>query len=247
MTTTSTATTPDPITVEVIRSFYQSTARQMRNILVRSSFNPVIYEMIDFSLGLYNREAELIAEGPGIPLFMGTLTFTIRHVVDYLGEENIEDGDVLLSTYPYWTGAHSQDAVIIQPIFVDGRIFGYAASKAHWIDLGAKDVYGMDTTDIWQEGLQLYGVKVVKRGKLDNEIVEIIRANTRLPDAVVGDLTGQIAASSLGTRRVIDLVQKYGKDVVTASITRMLDQGEAIARQAIAEIGDGEWFGEAAL
>jgi len=237
----------DPITVEVIRSYYESTARQMRNVLVRGSFNPVIYEMVDFSLGVYNRNAELIAEGPGIPFFMGALTFAIREIVNYVGEANLRDGDVVLSTYPFWTGSHPQDATLVQPIFVDGRIFGYAAAKAHWMDLGAKDIYGIDTTDIWQEGLQVFGAKVVQEGVLNREIVEIIRANSRVPDACVGDLTAQISACNIGTRLTQELARKYGAATVEAAVSRMLDHGEAIARREIAAMPDGEWVAQAAM
>jgi len=239
--------TLDPITVEVIRSYFQSTARQMRSTLVRASFNPVIYEMIDFSIGIYSRDAELIAEGPGIPFFMGTLTFTIRSVMKHLGVDNVHDGDVLLSTYSYWTGSHPQDAVIIRPIFVDGRIFGYTAVKAHWMDLGAKDIYGTDTTDIWQEGLQLHAVKVVKRGKLDEEIVGIIRANSRMPTEVIGDLTAEISACGHGVKRILELVQKYGVDTVEKATASILDHGERIAREAIKAMPDGIWSAESAL
>lgn len=239
--------TVDPITVEVIRSYYESTARQMRNVLVRGSFNPVIYEMVDFSLGVYNREAELIAEGPGIPFFMGALTFAIREVVRYVGEENLQEGDVLLSTYPFWTGSHPQDVTLIQPIFVDGKVFGYSAAKAHWMDLGAKDIYGIDTTDIWQEGLQIFGAKIVKKGVLDKEIVEIIRANTRMPEACVGDMTAQISACNIGARLTQELTKKYGAETVNAAIRKLLDYGEAIARREIAAMPDGEWFAEAAM
>ena len=239
--------TLDPITVEVIRSFYQSTARQMRSTLVRAAFNPVIYEMIDFSVGIYTRDAELVAEGPGIPFFMGTLTFAIRSIVKHLGIDKIYDGDVLLSTYSYWTGSHPQDAVIIRPIFVDGRVFGYTAVKAHWMDLGAKDIYGTDTTDIWQEGLQLYAVKVVKRGKLDEEIVDIIRANSRMPTEVIGDLTAEISACEHGVKRILELVQKYGAETVEQATARILDHGERIARDAIKAMPDGEWSAQSAL
>ncbi len=239
--------TLDPITVEVIRSYFQSTARQMRSTLVRASFNPVIYEMIDFSVGIYSRDAELIAEGPGIPFFMGTLTFTIRSVMKHLGLDNVHDGDVLLSTYSYWTGSHPQDAVIIRPIFVEGSIFGYTAVKAHWMDLGAKDIYGTDTTDIWQEGLQLHAVKVVKRGKLDDEIVGIIRANSRMPTEVIGDLTAEISACGHGVKRIQELVHKYGTDTVQGTIASILDHGERIAREAIKAMPDGTWSAESAL
>lgn len=245
---TQKAQTPvDPITVEVVRNYMQSTASQMRNMLIRASFNPVIYEMVDFSLGLFNRKGELIAEGPGIPLFMGTLSYTINHVMAYVGEENVVDGDVLLCTYPYWIGSHAQDAAIIRPIYSNGELFGFAAAKVHWMDIGGKDIYGIDTTDIWQEGLQLFAVKIHKAGKLDNEIVEIIRANTRLPDSVVGDMSAQIAACSLGAKKVIELLSKYGADVVNQAVERILDHGEAITRKAISEMPDGEWSAEGAM
>ena len=234
----------DPVTVEVIRTHYISTAKQMRNVLTSTSFSPIIYEMIDFSLGVYNKRAELIAEGPGMPLFLGAVGFAIKSIVDYLGEDNLEEGDIILSTYPYWTGSHPQDALVIQPIFIDGGVFGYSAVKAHWLDLGAKDIYGIDTTDVWQEGLQLLGVKIVKRGKLDNELVEILKANSRLPVVLVGDLTAQISACNRGVDRVTELVRKYGSDVVERATDAILDHGEDLARKAIALMPDGEWSAE---
>jgi N-methylhydantoinase B len=237
----------DPVTVEVIRNYMQSAARQMRNVLVRASCNPVIYEIIDFSLGLYNSRADLLAEGPGLPHFMGTLRFAIRNVVEYVGEASIRDGDVFMSTYPYWTGSHSQDVVIIRPVFVDGRIFGYAAAKAHWMDIGAKDIYGTDTTDIWQEGLQIFGARVYSAGEPNREVMEIVRANTRLPDSVMGDFKAQIAACEMGARRMMELTEKYGREVVAAAYEAILDHGERITRQAIREAPDGEWTAVGAL
>lgn len=239
--------TPDPITVEVIRNYHQSTARQMRNALIRASFNPIIYEMVDFSLGVFNEEGELLAEGPGIPLFCGAVTFAIRDVIQYVGKENLDDGDVVLSTFGYWIGSHPQDALTVRPIFVDGVLFGYAAAKAHWMDIGAKDIYSVDTTDMWQEGLQFYGVKIVKKGSLDRELVEVVRANSRLPDAVVGDMTAQLSACELGARRTLALVEKYGAKVVAEANREILLHGERIARQAIADMPDGTWSVEAAL
>lgn len=237
----------DPITIEVIRNYFISSADQMRSILIRASFNPVIYEMIDFSIGLYNKKAELVAEAPALPVFMGTLTFAIQNVVKYLGEENLEDGDVILTTYPYWTGAHSQDATVIKPIFIGGEIFGYAAAKAHWLDIGAIDVYGVSTTDIWQEGLQLYAVKICKKGEINKELVEILRANSRVPDGIIGDLNAQIACCNAGSKKVIELVDKYGENIVSAAIESFLNHGEQITRRAIAEMPNGEWTAEGAL
>lgn len=237
----------DPVTIEVVRNYMQSAARQMRNVLVRASCNPVIYEIVDFSQALYNARAELLAEGAGLPHFMGTLRFAIQNVMRYIGVANAQDGDVYLCTYPYWTGSHSQDATVVRPIFVAGRIFGYAASKAHWMDIGAKDIYGTDTVDIWQEGLQLFGARVRNAGVVNHEVLEIVRANSRLPDSVLGDLNAQIAACEMGARRVAELVAKYGAATVEAAFDAILDHGERLARQAIREAPDGEWSASGAL
>lgn len=237
----------NPVTIEVVRNYMQSAARQMRNVLVRASCNPVIYEIIDFSLGLYNARADLIAEGPGLPHFMGTLRFAIQSVVKHIGEADLQEGDVLLSTYPYYTGSHSQDAVVFRPIFIEGRIFGYAASKAHWMDIGAKDIYGTDTTDIWQEGLQIYAAKIHVAGKPNRDMLDVVRANSRVPDGVIGDLNAQIAACELGARRVTELVAKYGEKTVNAAYEAILDHGERITRQAIREVPDGEWSATGAM
>lgn len=237
----------DPITVEVIRSYFQSTANQMSATLVRAAFSPIIYEVRDFSVGVYNSNAELIAEGPGLPVFMGTLAFTIRTVIDHVGADTVCDGDVLLCNYPYWTGAHSQDAVLIRPVFVAGEIFGYIAVKAHWMDNGAKDIYCTDTIDVFQEGLQIKVAKLVRAGAVNQELVEILQTNSRLPEALSGDLSAQLAACDFGERRFSDLIARYGAAMVSAAITSILDHGERLARQAIAEIPDGEWIAESAL
>lgn len=237
----------DPVTIAVIRTYLLSASQQMRNVLVRASFNPVIYEMIDFSIGLYNDKAELLAESKAIPHFQGTLRFAIRNVVDYVGEHNIVPGDVFFSTYPYWTGSHSQDAVVICPIFIDGAIFGYAGCKAHWMDIGANDIYGTSTTDIWQEGLQVFGARVRVAGRPNDDVIEIIRANSRLPHGAIGDLNAQIAACELGGRRLCELVAKYGAATVKACCNAILDHGEQVTRQAIRDMPDGEWTACGAL
>ncbi len=126
----------------------------MRNLMVRGRSNPIIYEMHDFSLGLYTKDAELIAEGLEFLPFWGPLTFAIKDMVRYVGEENLEEGDVILSTFPYFIGAHPQDAT---PGAADIRRrppVRLYLRKSHWLDLGAKDIYSTDTTDVFQEGFE---------------------------------------------------------------------------------------------
>jgi len=237
----------DPITIEVIRNNLNSTAAQMKSTLSRASFNVAVYEMLDFSVGIFNRQGELLAEGTGMPIFTGTLSFAIKNIVNYIGEKELEPGDVILSTFPYWTGGHAMDAAIIMPIFIDEELFAYAAAKAHWMDIGATAVFALSTTDIWQEGLQLYGVKIRKKGLVDNELIEIIRANSRLPDDVIGDLMAQMACCDVAEKNIVQLVGKYGQGTVQRATKMILDHGENLARMIIREIPDGQWFAEGTI
>jgi len=237
---------PDPITVEVIRNALVSAANEMTNTLVRTSFNPVLYEMLDFSADIYNGKAELIAEGKGAVIFMGTVSFGIRSTVEHVGKENIEEGDVLVACYSYFAGSHHPDVLVFKPIFYDNEIIAYTAVKAHWVDTGACQTYGhYANTDMFQEGIILPGIKIVKKGVLDRELVDIIRHNSRVPDVMIGDMTAQIIACESGEKRLLALINRYGKGTLDEAIEAILDHDEMIMRQAIAQIPDGTYSAEA--
>jgi len=131
----------DPITTEIIRHGCNAAADQMKRALVRTSFSPVIYEVLDFAAALYDRDICLLAQAPSLPVFMGTMSFCVRAAVDAVGgEAALEPGDIILYNDPYGTGSHPQDAAMVMPIYLDEReLVGYAAIKAHWLDIGGKD------------------------------------------------------------------------------------------------------------
>jgi len=237
----------DPITVEVIKNSLVSAANEMTSALIRTSFNPILYEMVDFCVDLFNEKAELIAEGRGAVCFMGSVSFGIKNVVNHVGKDNIEEGDVFLTIYGYFAGSHQSDVLVFKPIFHEKQIFGYAAAKAHWMDVGACSPFGCNTTDMWQEGVILPGVKVVKKGVFDKEILDIVRFNSRLADTAIGDLTAEIAACEAGEKRLLALINKYGKDTVNEAIAAIMNHDEAIMRQAIAKTPDGEYSAEGQL
>ena len=188
----------DPITTEVIRHGLDSAADQMRLALRRSAFSPIIYEISDFSAALYDAEVRLLAQAQSLPMFLGTLSFCIQTAVEKAGGvARLEPGDVIFSTYGYDIGSHQQDATIVVPAFVDGELVGYAAVKAHHMDIGAKEIYCTDTTDIFQEGAIFPSVKLYRRGELDRDMYRTILANSRLPTALAGDLQAQIGAAAL--------------------------------------------------
>src|SRR5438094_6928873 len=143
----------DPITTEIIRHALLAAADEMRIALCRTAFSPTIYEVLDFACALYDRQIRLLGQAPGLPIFLGSLSFCVEAVVRAVGgPAKLESGDILLTTYGYDTGAHSQDAALVMPAFLQEQLVGYAVIKAHWPDIGAKAPYCSDTTDNFQEG-----------------------------------------------------------------------------------------------
>ena len=221
----------DPITTEVIRHGLNSAAEQMKIALRRTAFSPVIYEMIDFCCALYDRDIRLLAQAQALPAFLGTMNFCVEACVRSVGgEQELEEGDIIFSTYGFDIGSHSQDAAVVAPAFVDGELVGYAAVKAHHLDIGAKEPYCTDTTDNFQEGTIFPGVKLYRRGELQQDMFRTIVANSRLPVALQGDLNAEILSLKMGVAALTRLIERYGLATFTTSVERMFDHGEAVLR-----------------
>src|SRR3954466_7434526 len=148
---TVTTNVVDPITLAVVQNYLNATAVEMRDTIQRTSFSPVIYEDRDFACGLLDADAGTLAEAPGFTVFMGTLSPGVQKSMRLVGIETIEAGDIFVTTMPDFTGSHPADMMLFMPIFCGERLFGFAASKAHLIDVGAKDPYPTDSIDAFQE------------------------------------------------------------------------------------------------
>jgi len=232
----------DPITTEVIRHALNSAAGQMKWTLVQTAFSPIIYEVLDFAVALYDRQVRLLAQAPAVPLFMGTMSFCVEEAVRGVGgEENLEEGDVLLYNWPYGIGSHAQDSALVMPAFVDGELIGYAAIKEHWLDIGAKAPYCTDTTDVFQEGTFFPGVKLCSRGELVDDMYRTVLANSRMPNMLVGDLNAQMNGVRAGTRALGELAKRHGLDDFRTSVERMFDHGEKVVRKRLEAIPDGRY------
>ena len=240
----------DGATVEVVRNYLISIAEEMRSTLIRTAFNPVIYEVLDFGISIYDRNQRLIAEAPGLTFFLGANDFSLRKGIEYVGLGNLFPGDVVLLNYPYWNAAHTYDATLFSPIFEpseedpnsDGDLVGFVCVRAHWMDLGAKDPgYVLDSTDMHQEGLVFPGTKVFSRGAEVRDIHEIIRFNSRMPDLVLGDLHAQVASLRTGERRFLEVLEKFGRGTVDAVITRIIDHSAKTTETALMALPQGTW------
>ena len=227
----------DPIVTEIIRNGFVAATEEMKTNLMRTAYNMIIYEALDFTVGLFDADGNTISIGLGLPMFIRGMSNTVKSKIAFYGIENIHPGDVLLTNDAYITGSHLNHMTFTVPVFDADRLIGFSACMAHWQDIGGM-LNGI-TRDIFSEGLQMPIVKAYRRGEINEEIVAIIRMNVRVPERAMGDLRAQIAAVKTGERRMSELAGKFGADAVTASMRAIMDQSEAAARDQVRLIPDG--------
>jgi N-methylhydantoinase B len=239
----------DPVRTEVVRHGLASAASEMKRALVRTAFSPVVYDVLDFAVALYDESVRMLAQAPSLPLFMGRLSFCVENAVEAVGgPQALEPGDVLLYNHPFGTGSHPQDAAVIKPVFLGPqKLVGYAAIKAHWLDIGGKEPYATDTVDMFQEGTIFPGVKLVRRGEIVDDVYRIALANSRVPRAVAGDINAELVGVRTGAAAFLRLIERYGLGMFQEAVERMFDHGEAVVRSFFEQIPDGRYVGPGTL
>ena len=239
----------DPITVEVIRNAFGSIARQMNSNLYRSAFSPIIYEMKDCSVGVFDRGGRLLGQSPGLPMFLGNLELGISATTEHLGGiDGYSPGDVYIVNDPYLVGSHTYDVNVLSPIFRADELIGFSATKAHWLDIGAKEAgRPVDTTEIYQEGFRFGPTAVYRAGEPVRDVLDFVTRNSRMPRSVWGDLHAQIAACRTGEQRLVSLHDRFGTSTVDAAAETIFSQCEAADRLAVWAIPDGTYRAEGHL
>lgn len=232
----------DPITTEIIRSAVVSITDEMKTNLMRTAHNMIIYEALDFTVGLFDPNGDTVSIGLGLPMFIRGLSATIKAMLAEFGSAGIEPGDILLTNDAYITGSHLNHLVFAMPIFWEGRLMAFSASMAHWQDVGG--TLSGTTTDIYSEGLQIPIVKIFKAGSQDAELTAVIRSNVRFPNAAMGDFRAQVASVRTGERRVLELMERYGPQTYAEAVANVMEQGEAMARAAVRAMPDGIYEAE---
>lgn len=232
----------DAITTEIIRhSLHAATEESARN-LCRTAYNTIVYEIHDYGIGLHDRDGHSIAEAVGIAIFSGGNEYGVQRIIDHIGEDNLEPGDVIMLNYPYWSAAHTLDVLVAQPAFQDGELIGFASCRVHLLDLMAKDAgYVLDSTDMFQEGIFFPAVKIYAAGEAREDIFNIIRFNSRMPERTIGDLQAQVSAVSTGVRRMAEIADRYGRDTLDEAMEAISVHGERLSRAAVSRLPDGTW------
>lgn len=236
--------THDPITATVIQASLVAAADEMFAVLKKTAMSPIIYEVLDVGTGITDAEGELVSSGAGIPTFVGVLDKAVKRIVEIHGLDKVREGDVYVTNDPYYGGVtHLNDVVIALPVFASGELVAWAASIAHWNDVGGKTPGSMavDVSEIFQEGLRLPAVKLFEDGKPIRSVFDIISSNSRLPDFVTGDLWAQVAASRKAESRIRQIVETYGLDAYRGALASLFEEGERRARAGLATLPEGTY------
>jgi N-methylhydantoinase B len=239
----------DPVVLAVLKGRLEQIADEMDATLFRSAFNPIIAEARDASHGLYHAETgETLVQGKaGLPIFVGVMAFAVRAVIEKsTRQDDLADGDVYIFNDPYEGGTHLSDFKLVRPFFRNGRVFCWLASVGHWHDVGGNvpGNYNPVATECFQEGVLIPPVKLFAGGELRSDIVDIVTANSRLPNSAYGDLNGQISALELGARRLAGLLDEYGDVTVAEALVQLRDRAGRLMRASIADLKDGVYSAE---
>ena len=233
----------DPILLEVFRNAFETIADQMALILMRTAHSPIVRDAMDFSTALVDRAGRNLAQGLTTPMHLGSFHDAMVHLIaQYAGR--IAPGDVFIANDPYLaSGQHLPDIYIIRPIFHDGRPSAWAATIAHHVDVGGlvPGSNSLAAVEIHQEGLRLPFLKIVEGGVENRMLFELIAANVRVPDQVLGDIRAQLSACLAGEREYEALLLRYGEPEILAYGEALQRYAERMARAAIAAIPDGDY------
>src|SRR6187397_2286779 len=236
---------PDPVVTEIVRNGVLAVTEEMKTNLMRTAYNMIIYEALDFTTGLFTTKGETVSIGIGLPMFIRGMAETVKAKIKHFGLKGIHPGDIYVTNDSYITGSHLNHFTFTLPIFHKGKLVGFSCCMAHWLDVGG--VLGGMSTDIFSEGIQIPILKYQDRGKVNEDLVDIIRINVRLPPRAIGDLRAQITAVKTGERRYLELLDRYGAAEARASIGEIMDRAEAAARARTKTIPDGVYEAESSL
>ena len=239
----------DPITLSVLAGRMEQIADEMDATLFRAAFNPIIAEAHDASHGLYHAvSGDTLVQGKsGLPIFVGVMSFAVKAVIEKAAKDgDLEDGDIYIFNDAHIGGTHLSDMRLVRPYYWDGELFCYLASVGHWHDVGGAvpGNYNPAATDVFQEAFNLPPVKLARAGKLNQDIIDILMRNTRLPQSAMGDLNGQLGALDLGVKRMDELLDEYGSDTITAALEALGHRAEALTRSELTDLPDGRWEAE---
>ncbi len=229
----------DPARFEVVKNALYSAAEEMKIVLAKTAYSPLLKVAGDYSCGIFDTRGEMVAQGPDLPIHLGSMPDAVRAIVRAFPD--VAPGDVFIHNDPYDGGSHLPDVNVVAPAFHDGVLLGFGCVRAHWPDIGSATPgsYGA-VTEIYGEGLRLPPIRLYRDGKPDPAIEAIIFANVRTPTERLGDLRAQVAANIRAAQRMGELAAKYGTDTLLRIMQEVLDYSDTMMRAALRALPDGE-------
>ncbi|WP_418025665.1 hydantoinase B/oxoprolinase family protein (plasmid) [Paracoccus sp. TD-10] len=235
----------DPITFEVMRSIFEFASDRMATVLQRSSFSPILADMLDFSNAIYDADLQLLSQAANCPVHLAAMKFSAEEAVKGVGPQNVHEGDVLVLNDPYRGGTHINDITFTKPIFYKGQLIGYGVSRGHWMDLGGGGAGGQAfSTHIAAEGLRLPPLKIYSGGKLNEDLLAIILNNSRTPHFIKGDVQAHLGALLAAEQELQRACDRYGVDTVRAAMKKIQAYTEKMVRESIRTIPNGVYEAE---
>jgi N-methylhydantoinase B len=233
----------DPVTVEVVRNKLDGIANEMELTLLKSSCSPIVKEGLDASASLFTLQGETLAQAVAIPIHLATLIPCVARILAEFPLETMREGDLYCMNDPYLGGTHLPDIAVIMPVFARGRPLAFAAAMTHHQDVGgmAPGSVPTDATEVFQEGIRLPPLKLREGDKFNDTLLRILRRNVRIPETFEGDLMAQVAACSVGARRLSALAESYGDNHLTAIFADLLDRSEAMTRDVLRSLPNGTY------
>ena len=231
----------DPIFLEVLWNRLLSVVNEQQVALMRTAFSTIVRETQDLACGVFNTEGAMVAQSlTGTPGHINAMATGMRHLLAEYPPERLSEGDVLLTNDPWMTAGQINDITVATPVFRQGRIVGYFANTCHAADIGGR-LLSAEAREVYEEGLRLPIMKLFRRGKINRDLIKLIRANVRTPDETVGDLYAQTTSNEVGARALLKFMDEFDLDSIDPVAREIMDRSEEAMRQSIQTIPNGRY------
>jgi N-methylhydantoinase B len=234
----------DPVTLEVIWNRFMSVANEQQDALIRTAFSTIVRESQDLACGLFDTKGRMIAQSlSGTPGHINAMATSMKHFLAAFPAHRLEAGDVLITNDPWQTAGQINDITITTPIFRTGKLVALFANTCHSADIGGR-ILSAEAREVFEEGLRIPIMKLFERGEPNQTLMQIVRANVRQPDEVIGDFYAQAACNETGGRALLEMMDEFGLDSIDGVAEEIIRRSEAAVRAEIRKLPNGEWTNE---
>jgi N-methylhydantoinase B len=234
----------DPVTLEVIWNRFMSVANEQQDTLIRTAFSTIVRESQDLACGLFDTRGRMIAQSlSGTPGHINAMATSMKHFLAAFPPDKLSTGDVLITNDPWQTAGQINDITITTPIFRNGKLVALFANTCHSADIGGR-ILSAEAREVFEEGLRIPIMKLFERGEPNQILMQIVRANVRQPDEVIGDFYAQTACNETGGRALLEMMDEFELDSIDAVAEEIIRRSETAVRAEIRKLPNGEWTNE---